>query len=108
MEQQFQHKYLLSHNHDIFQGDRIANLATTVRHFISYYVSEGTYVGIVQFNSNASTLAGMTLVRGQTERDNLLRAVPTTAGGGTSIGAGIQQCQQVRLNLCKTFQMRCL
>ena len=55
----------------------------------------GTYVGIVDFDDKATIAANMTLVRGLDLREALLAAVPSTADGGTSIGAGLQQCQQV-------------
>lgn len=81
------------------QGTRIENLATTVRNYITDSVQDGFSVGIVIFDNIARTLADIQMITGQEVRSVLLAAVPSSAGGGTSIGAGLLECQQVSFNI---------
>lgn len=77
------------------QNTRIENLAATVRNYITDSVQNGFSVGIVAFTDYARTLADIQMITGQEVRSALLAAVPSSADGGTSIGAGLLECQQV-------------
>ena len=83
---------------NILQGERIQSLGKTVEEYITNYAVDGSSVGIVLFSDTASTVARMTEIKQQSDRTALFRAVPTSAGGGTSIGAGLQLCQQVSIS----------
>jgi calcium-activated chloride channel regulator 1/calcium-activated chloride channel regulator 4 len=56
-------------------------------HYVSTIAENCTFAGIVTFDSTASIdhdLVGMT----GANRDSLISAIPTSATGGTGIGAG--------------------
>lgn len=75
-------------------------MGSAVANYLRNYLDDGTAVGIVSFSSAATVLADMTVIRGESSRDALINAVPIKAAGGTSIGAGIQECAQVS---CLTY-----
>lgn len=66
-----------------------------MRSYIGDYVPDGFSVGITLFTSTAYTAAAMVEVTDESVRSGLLSAVPTSASGGTNIGAGLEKCQQV-------------
>ena len=74
-------------------------MSQTVKDFISTYISNGTAVGIVQFNSRAYESAPIRVITSENDRNNLIASVPTYADGGTYIGSGISKCREV----CKLF-----
>lgn len=70
-------------------------MGSAVANYLRNYLDDGAAVGIISFSSAANILADMTVIDGEASRDALIDAVPVVAGGGTSIGAGIQACAQV-------------
>lgn len=80
-------------------------MASAVKSYITNYLRNNTAVGIVSFSSKGTKLAPMTLITGSEVRDYLNKKVPTTAGGYTAIGAGLQLCQTVSL-LTTIIQLR--
>lgn len=75
---------------------RISIMGSAVANYLRNYLDDGTEVGIVSFSSAATVLAEMTKILNDTTREELIAAVPTTAGGGTSIGAGMEKCAEVK------------
>jgi len=71
-------------------------MATAVKTYISAFLPKGTYVGIVSFESVATKLQDITQIQDDSDRNRVISQVPTVADGGTSIGGGLQVCQQVR------------
>lgn len=62
--------------------------------FLREIIEDTAYVAIVQFASVATTLKKLTEISNQT-REELVRALPTTAGGGTAICRGITKSLEV-------------
>lgn len=54
-------------------------------------------LGIVLFSSSAATRSNLVQIRNETDRQRLVSLLPTSAGGSTSIGAGILRGINVRL-----------
>ncbi|XP_053378947.1 calcium-activated chloride channel regulator 1-like isoform X2 [Mercenaria mercenaria] len=77
------------------EGTRIATLQQTVQYIIEQLISEGSWLGIVSFNSSATVGKHLTEVNTQADRDNLKKAIPTIAKGGTCIGCGLSEAIQV-------------
>ena len=71
-------------------------MSEVVQSYILNYLRDGTAVGIVSFDGTANLLSGMLGLTSPYIRQSLASRVPTTANGGTGIGAGLQLCQQVR------------
>lgn len=79
-------------------------MGSAVANYLRNYLEEGSAVGIVKFSSDTTILADMTTIVDESTRSTLVSVVPTTVGGGTSIGAGMLRCGEVRnymLCLCK-------
>ncbi|VDI07292.1 Hypothetical predicted protein [Mytilus galloprovincialis] len=57
---------------------------------IKYGLPNNSYVGIVKFSSTATLVKGLTLISTDGDRSTLVSYLPTTTGGSTSIGAGLQ------------------
>ncbi|KAK3102559.1 hypothetical protein FSP39_012186 [Pinctada imbricata] len=70
-------------------GDKLDNLVIACTDYIQTRVREGTVIGIVTFNSKAQVIYPMTMVKNKGDRDDLVKVLPTSAIGGTSIGAGM-------------------
>jgi len=70
-------------------------MSDAVATYIHEYLRNGTAVGIVTFNSAATTLASMTVITNDQVRSNLASVLPQTASGGTSITSGLNTCIQV-------------
>ena len=76
--------------------DRISKMYAAVSNFILNNVEDGTSVGIVTFNGKGNILHPMLTISSQSDRDKLVSSLSSSAGGGTSIGAGILSCIAVR------------
>ena len=70
-------------------------MSEVVQSYILNYLRDGTAVGIVSFDDAPYLHSGMLALTGSHIRKALASRVPTTTGGGTGIGAGLQLCQQV-------------
>ncbi|KAM4641317.1 calcium-activated chloride channel regulator 1-like [Discoglossus pictus] len=72
-------------------GDRIQRLYQAADVYLIQIVELGSYVGIVTFHSSASVVSPLVQVLGQEQRLALKRLIPSSAGGGTNICAGVRK-----------------
>ena len=72
-------------------------MSRQVQIYIEAYLKDQTAVGIVSFQDYATVHAPMTVITSSSVRASLASKVPTIADGGTSIIAGLQKCQEVRI-----------
>ena len=63
--------------------------------FLDQFLSEGSAVGIVEFESDAEILSDMTMINGPEDRNFLKHNLPDNANGGTGIGCGILRAIEV-------------
>lgn len=70
-------------------------LRNAVSHFLLNVVENGTYVGIVTFTSVAKVVKDLTQITSGSVRQELVQSLPSSTGGGTSIGAGLQKGLEV-------------
>jgi hypothetical protein len=73
------------------------------KYFLLQTVENGSWVGMVHFNSTASIESELIQIKGNTERNTLLEELPSVADGGTSICSGIQAAFQVKIMLQTHF-----
>ncbi|XP_007463327.1 PREDICTED: calcium-activated chloride channel regulator 1-like [Lipotes vexillifer] len=71
-------------------GDRLKRLNQAGKLFLLQTVEQGSWVGMVTFDSAAYVKSELVQINSATERDTLTRSLPTEASGGTSICSGIQ------------------
>ncbi|XP_068396338.1 calcium-activated chloride channel regulator 1 [Eschrichtius robustus] len=71
-------------------GDRLKRLNQAGKLFLLQTVEQGSWVGMVTFDSAAYVKSELVQINSATERDTLTRSLPTAASGGTSICSGIQ------------------
>nr|XP_026691566.1 calcium-activated chloride channel regulator 4-like isoform X2 [Ciona intestinalis] len=72
-------------------GSRYENMMQAATDFIMTYVPLSAEVGIVEFESEASTLSWLVMINGIAERNYLKDRLPKPPSGGTCIGCGIEQ-----------------
>ena len=72
-------------------------MSLLVQIYIETYLRNDTAVGIVSFKNAATVHAPMTVITSPAVKSSLASKVPTSASGGTSIMAGLQQCQKVKI-----------
>nr|XP_039256541.1 calcium-activated chloride channel regulator 3A-1-like [Styela clava] len=78
------------------ENGKLEDLRRAARLFIKSSANEGTFVGLVTFDSSASVLKQLTEVQnGDNSRDSLVRLLPSFASGVTAIGQGILAGVQV-------------
>lgn len=77
--------------------NRIDKLARAARSFLTSIAVDGSYIGIVDFDSIGVKLSGLTLINSDKTRESLAKLVPTEAGGGTCIGCGLEAALEVKL-----------
>ncbi|XP_039176965.1 calcium-activated chloride channel regulator 1-like isoform X1 [Crotalus tigris] len=75
--------------------DRIARLRQAAEVFILQIIETGSWVGIVRFQSIASTTIDLQQIVSDKIRQHLVNYLPTIANGGTNICAGVRQGFQV-------------
>ncbi|XP_076976496.1 calcium-activated chloride channel regulator 1 [Tamandua tetradactyla] len=71
-------------------GDRLNRLNQAGKLFLLQTIEQGSWVGMVTFDSVASVQSELIEIRSATERDALTRRLPMTAAGGTSICSGLR------------------
>ncbi|XP_066899266.1 calcium-activated chloride channel regulator 1 [Kogia breviceps] len=71
-------------------GDRLKRLNQAGKLFLLQTVEQGSWVGMVTFDSAAYVNSELVQIKSATERDTLTRSLPTESSGGTSICSGIQ------------------
>ncbi|EHB18739.1 Calcium-activated chloride channel regulator 4, partial [Heterocephalus glaber] len=83
--------------------ERLKRMNQAAKHFLLHTVENGSWVGMVQFDSRPNINSELIQVRGNGERDTLVKSLPTQAGGGTIICEGLRSAFQVIRN--KDFQL---
>lgn len=81
------------------QGERLNRMNQAAKYFLLQAIENGTWVGMVHFDSSASIKSELIQIISTNERNQLLNSLPPAAGGGTSICAGIDVAFQVNLIL---------
>ncbi|XP_057570115.1 calcium-activated chloride channel regulator 1 isoform X2 [Hippopotamus amphibius kiboko] len=71
-------------------GDRLKRLNQAGKLFLLQTVEQGSWVGMVTFDSAAYIKSELVQINSATERDTLTRSLPTAASGGTSICSGLR------------------
>ncbi|XP_002919432.1 calcium-activated chloride channel regulator 1 [Ailuropoda melanoleuca] len=71
-------------------GDRLKRLNQAGKLFLLQIVEQGSWVGMVTFDSAAHVQSELVQINGATERDALTKSLPTVASGGTSICSGLR------------------
>ncbi|PIK44469.1 putative calcium-activated chloride channel regulator 4-like [Apostichopus japonicus] len=71
-------------------SDRYFKLSSSARNFITSVAVDGSYVGIVDFDSSGKRISGLTLIDSDNTRRQLASLVPVDASGGTCIGCGLE------------------
>lgn len=64
--------------------------------FLLQTVEQGSWVGMVTFDSAAYVQRELTQINSATDRDLLAKSLPTISSGGTSICSGLQTAFTVR------------
>ncbi|XP_053404724.1 calcium-activated chloride channel regulator 4A-like isoform X3 [Mercenaria mercenaria] len=77
------------------EGSRMTTLQQTADYVIQELISNGTWLGIVSFSTNAAVEKDIIEINTQTDRDDLKNAVPTEADGWTCIGCGLMEATKV-------------
>ncbi|KAI2644946.1 Calcium-activated chloride channel regulator 4 [Labeo rohita] len=72
-------------------GPRILQQRQAATHFLRNIIEDQARVGIVTFSSSASTLSPLTTIDSDTTRENLIKLLPTLAGGWTYMCLGLSQ-----------------
>ncbi|KAB1268498.1 Calcium-activated chloride channel regulator 4 [Camelus dromedarius] len=75
--------------------NRLNRMNQAAKHFLLQTVENGSWVGMVHFDSSASIISNLIQISSSSERNKLLESLPTRAGGGTSICSGIRTGFQV-------------
>ncbi|XP_038526152.1 calcium-activated chloride channel regulator 1 [Canis lupus familiaris] len=71
-------------------GDRLKRLNQAGKLFLLQIVEQGSWVGMVTFDSAAQVQSELIQINSGTERDALTKSLPTVATGGTSICSGLR------------------
>ncbi|XP_024421157.3 calcium-activated chloride channel regulator 1 [Desmodus rotundus] len=71
-------------------GDRLKRMNQAGKLFLLQTVEQGSWVGMVMFDSAAYVQSELIQINGGTERDVLIGKLPTATGGGTSICTGLR------------------
>uniref|UniRef100_A0A4W5RD28 VWFA domain-containing protein n=1 Tax=Hucho hucho TaxID=62062 RepID=A0A4W5RD28_9TELE len=73
------------------RGSRILQQQQAASLFLTTIVEESSYVGIVTFTNDATTLKPLTVIHGEESRTQLVRYLPIEATGGTDICKGLKK-----------------
>nr|XP_051713486.1 calcium-activated chloride channel regulator 4 [Oryctolagus cuniculus] len=76
-------------------SDRLNRMNQAAKYFLLQVVENGSWVGMVHFDSTASVKSQLIQIKSNSERNQLLQSLPTVAGGGTQICLGIRAAFQV-------------
>ncbi|XP_065784052.1 calcium-activated chloride channel regulator 4-like [Muntiacus reevesi] len=71
-------------------SNRLNRMNQAAQHFLLQTVENGSWVGMVHFDSYASIKSNPIQIISNSERRKLLESLPTAASGGTSICSGIK------------------
>ncbi|XP_022080657.1 calcium-activated chloride channel regulator 4-like [Acanthaster planci] len=75
--------------------NRFEKMISSSANYISSIVTDGSYIGIVEFNWVGIMLRNLTLVTSDDDRQALLNALPPSAAGSTAIGDGLLKSIEV-------------
>ncbi|KAB0389465.1 hypothetical protein E2I00_014745, partial [Balaenoptera physalus] len=78
--------------------NRLNRMNQAAKHFLLQTVENGSWVGMVHFESTAHIQSKLIQIISSNERRKLLESLPTATGGGTSICSGIKSGFQVIRN----------
>ncbi|XP_075471736.1 calcium-activated chloride channel regulator 1-like [Ascaphus truei] len=79
--------------------DRINRMKQAAEIFLIQIIETDSYVGLVKFGSSASPISQLVQIITPANRETLKLLLPTTAGGGTNICAGIRSGFEVNKEL---------
>ncbi|KAI8510365.1 chloride channel [Branchiostoma belcheri] len=77
------------------RGERIQKLNQVAQHFIRNTVADGSWLGIVDFATRATTAHALIQVADESAREQLAAAVPSVTLGWTCIGCGLLEGLQI-------------
>lgn len=75
--------------------NRLNRMNQAAKHFLLQITGNGSWVGMVHFDSTANIKSKLIQITSSNEKNQLLNSLPTVASGGTSICAGIESAFQV-------------
>ncbi|XP_066232798.1 calcium-activated chloride channel regulator 1 [Saccopteryx leptura] len=81
---------VLDKSGSMMTGDRLKRLNQAGKLFLLQTVEQGSWVGMVMFDSAAYVQNELLQINSGAERDALIRKLPTVAAGGTSICTGLR------------------
>ncbi|KAM8789729.1 calcium-activated chloride channel regulator 1 isoform 1-T1 [Rhynchonycteris naso] len=81
---------VLDKSGSMMTGDRLKRLNQAGKLFLLQTVEQGSWVGMVMFDSAAYVQSELLQINSGVERDALVRKLPTVAAGGTSICSGLR------------------
>nr|XP_008527927.1 PREDICTED: calcium-activated chloride channel regulator 4-like [Equus przewalskii] len=76
-------------------SNRLNRMNQAAKHFLMQTIENGSWVGMVHFDSTAYIKSKLIQITSSNERNKLLESLPTAASGGTSICRGIKSAFQV-------------
>ncbi|XP_038061541.1 calcium-activated chloride channel regulator 1-like isoform X2 [Patiria miniata] len=86
---------LLDTSGSMTSKNRFNKMISSSANYISSIVTEGSYIGIVEFNYVGIIRKNLTLVTSDDDRQALLESLPPDAGGSTAIGDGLLKSIEV-------------
>ena len=78
-------------------SNRLNRMNQAAKHFLLQTVENGSWVGIVDFDSTSHIKRKLIQIISNKERRKLLESLPTEASGGTSICSGTESAFQVKI-----------
>lgn len=78
--------------------DRLNRMNQAAKFFLQQILESRSWAGMVHFHSTATIKSELIQINSDVERNQLLKTLPTSAGGGTSICSGIRTAFQVFKN----------
>ncbi|XP_051021756.1 calcium-activated chloride channel regulator 4 [Acomys russatus] len=76
-------------------ADRLNRMKQAAEYFLRQIIENRSWVGMVHFTHEATIKSQLIQINSDTERNQLVKTLPTSAGGGTSICSGIRTAFQV-------------
>nr|XP_012602989.1 calcium-activated chloride channel regulator 4 [Microcebus murinus] len=76
-------------------SNRLNRMNQAAEYFLLQIIENGSWVGMVHFDSSATVQSELIQIINSTERNKLVKSLPTNANGGTSICSGIRSAFEV-------------
>ncbi|XP_006831134.1 PREDICTED: calcium-activated chloride channel regulator 4-like [Chrysochloris asiatica] len=86
---------VLDKSENMASFNRLNRMNQAAKHFLLQTIENGSWVGIVAFDSTAHIKSKLTHITGSNERIKLSESLPTEASGGISICSGVKTAFQV-------------